>query len=207
MAQQIGREEAVRRLKAHGRSNMGAGLDADKMAESVEGETDRGAVIILATVIEDVLAEQIRGKMGWLSADERSRLFGPDGPLGTFSALIRMAHALGVIDRDLMRACDIVREMRNACAHSRKPISFQDDVLWDAFEALARKLAIGDLPQRDPEQGKFWFGILVGFIWQAAKHGREAATHHVNRIIQEGIAEARALKTAEPPETSPDKPQ
>jgi hypothetical protein len=92
---------------------------------------------MLGAVLEDHLEEALLKKMVWLNADERGGLFGAEAPIATFSSKIRLAHALGLIDRPQKRAFDLVREMRNACAHSRCALSFESPELGDVALAVA----------------------------------------------------------------------
>jgi hypothetical protein len=204
MRRGTGREEAIRALKLHSKPLAG-NLDADALLTSVDGETDRGAVIILATVVEDALASKIKSKMGSLNADEMARLFGPDGPLGSFSALIRMGQALGIIDRPLYRVCDIIREMRNACAHSRRPISFDDDVLKNALLACAASATSynEEMPRFDQTGNcKYLFGFIVAYAYNWISKSRPVAERS-----QEALRTAiRSLCNFEKFDTLPDKP-
>ncbi|WP_294257240.1 hypothetical protein [uncultured Sphingomonas sp.] len=114
-------------------------VDIDIGAAIVD-ETDRGAVIILGSIIEDSLANRIRQNFVDLTVEEDKRLFGADSPIGTFSSRIKVAYALGIIDREHVKMCDIIRSMRNSCAHSRRDISFATAELVDALDLLARPI-------------------------------------------------------------------
>jgi hypothetical protein len=121
-ARTIGRIAILRALKD--RANAWRPKDFSSLATAVNNETDRGAVIIVATLLDDLLATHLQNKMVKLNSEEEDKLFGPDRPLGSFSARIRMAYALGIIDRPAAKKLDILREIRNACAHGRHELSF-----------------------------------------------------------------------------------
>jgi hypothetical protein len=70
----------------------------------------------------------------------RKHLFEQDGHLSTFAAKIEMAYALGIIDKDYKIKIDVVREIRNACAHTRRPLSLKTPVLKAACEAVIREM-------------------------------------------------------------------
>ena len=59
-----------------------------------------------------------------LNSDERERLFGYEGPAGSFSARLILAQALGIIDREKRRKCEIIKAMRNVAAHCHTKITF-----------------------------------------------------------------------------------
>jgi hypothetical protein len=101
----IGREAAVRCLRAYARVRLG---ETAAFGDELANETDRGAVILLATAVEDVLEKRLRRAMIKLSEDESARLFGADAPLGSFSAKTKIAYALGYIDREAVRMIDLL---------------------------------------------------------------------------------------------------
>jgi len=47
-----------------------------------------------------------------------------------------MAYAMGIIDKAYRKKIDLIREIRNACAHARFPLSMEKQVLRDACKAL-----------------------------------------------------------------------
>jgi hypothetical protein len=105
--------------------------------DSLKGESDRAAVIIAGSLLEDELGKLIGKVMRQLAADDRQRLFGFDGPVGTFSNRILLAYALRLIDSNDRRQLDLLREMRNACAHSRVPLTFETPELRDVARLMA----------------------------------------------------------------------
>lgn len=110
----------------------------DELAQAFLGESDRTVVVVLASILEDVLANQIRQRLRPMSADEEKalRLFSFDGPFGTFSTLINVGYALEIIDENTRAELHDLREMRNACAHSPRPISFATPELANVCKRL-----------------------------------------------------------------------
>jgi hypothetical protein len=106
------------------------------VVDSLKNESDRAAVIIAGSLLEDELGNLISKVMRKLSTDDRQRLFGFDGPVGTFSNRILVAYALGLIDSNDRRQFDLLREMRNACAHSRIPLTFDTKELGDVTRLM-----------------------------------------------------------------------
>ena len=99
----------------------------------LQGESDRGAVLIGAAFLDDLLEELLAAVfidptlLG--SPKERERfgsLFGHGGPAGGFSNRINLAYALGLVSKrdhdDLHR----VRDIRNDFAHKLQYTSFED---------------------------------------------------------------------------------
>jgi len=194
MSRKVGREESVKRLKAFTKFRIG---QADEvLGDVVMAETDRGAVILLTTAIEDILARRLRKEMVDLSADEDARMFGPDAPLGSFSARIRLAYALGLIDRPVARMCDLLREMRNACAHSGRAVSFKNKELRDVFAAIWSYISdeLFDLTGEETDQllAKLYFAWIVGWLAHTIRTGdADAASTRLNRQIAEATQRAK----------------
>jgi hypothetical protein len=103
--------------------------DTDVLLADLMDESDRAAVIIMASVLEDALALALSQRMGPFVGEDgkkdHEKLFEYDGPLGSFSAKIAMARGLNIIEHQTRKELDNIREMRNACAHSFQPISFK----------------------------------------------------------------------------------
>jgi hypothetical protein len=136
---------AVKSLKAYYKISFN-GENLPGLLEAIEPESDRAAVVIFGSILEDALAKRLRERMTpYKDAAAFERLFNFDGPLGSFGAKIDMACALRVIEEITRERLHLFREMRNACAHSMKPISLQTPQLWNVFlRIVARPL---HLPQ------------------------------------------------------------
>lgn len=75
-------------------------------------ESDRGAVLNAAAVLDDWLAKVLQSFL----ADNKSSkelLEGFNAPLGTFSAKAAAAHALGLIQDNEYKEITIIRKIRN----------------------------------------------------------------------------------------------
>lgn len=107
--------------------------------DSLKNESDRAVVIISSSIIEEELGNLIKRIMLQLSNDDEQKIFGFDGPAGTFSNRILLAFTLGLIDTNDRRKLDILRQMRNACAHSRVPLTFSTPELLDVARLLLPK--------------------------------------------------------------------
>lgn len=113
-------------------------LDPKEIARGVARESDRSAVVISASLIEDRLRDAIRKKFRKMDENEERelRLFTSEGPLGTFSAMINFAYALEIIDRETVGLLADIRQMRNACAHSYRQIDFSTPELVQVCKRL-----------------------------------------------------------------------
>jgi hypothetical protein len=111
-------------------------IDPKEHAHYTMGESDRTSIILCASLIEDMIVRKLEAKMPSINADERNRLFNFEGPCGSFSNRIRMAQALGIIDRPLKKRIELVKEMRNVAAHSHAHVGFDTIEIKKATAAL-----------------------------------------------------------------------
>ena len=113
-------------LKKYYRADRNLVRDANELLDDIGNESDRSAITILAAVIEDALTLELAKLMRKFEDDnDFNEMFGPNGPLGTFSSKIRLSYALKIVDRQSRDQLGVIRELRNAAAHSQRPISFE----------------------------------------------------------------------------------
>lgn len=91
-------------------------------------ESDRGAVLISATRLEEKLELLHRTHIAHKVADPKKvleELFRPYAPLSSFSAKIQLAYAYGLVDADDYADLSIIRRIRNDAAHTSVEFSFE----------------------------------------------------------------------------------
>src|SRR5262249_42583896 len=98
---------------------------ADALQAELDGANDRSIVITMGAFVEDSLEHLLSRQMRPMEQEEYEEFFRHDGPVGSFSSKIQMAHGLKLTDKMTHRQLDVLREMRNACAHCKLPISFK----------------------------------------------------------------------------------
>jgi mannitol operon repressor len=105
-----------------------------KFLAELNKESDRGAVLISAAMIDDLLGKCI---ISFLidHADVESLLEGLNAPLGSLSARVLVAFALGLLSEDEYHECQILRKVRNAFAHNVH-VSFDDQKVRDLCKNL-----------------------------------------------------------------------
>lgn len=114
--------------------------------EGLKSESDRSLVVIAGSLVEDSLAAILKARMREpANGRERGELWGPQGLLGTFSAKTKISYALSLIDPKERDQVDILREMRNACAHAQMPIDFATPELVAAFDNFIKLTRDADL--------------------------------------------------------------
>jgi len=99
------------------------------MAALHGAESDRGCAVMAASFVEDCLQVLLTIHAVDWNKSTLSEIFRFEGPLGPFSARIKVAYALGIIDSEIRDDCDRIREIRNAFAHSKVPIDFKTSAI------------------------------------------------------------------------------
>jgi DNA-binding MltR family transcriptional regulator len=102
-------------------------VDYDEILQEIRTGADRSASILACAWIEDLLEVALRYNLIALSKSEDEGLFAGVGPLSSFSARIRVAHAMGVVSAKLRDDLDALRKIRNDYAHSVLKSKLTDD--------------------------------------------------------------------------------
>ena len=95
--------------------------------DEIEKQTDRGAALIAASVIDGLLEHLIIARLVELSSNRKKELFEQsNGPLRSLSSKIELGFALGLFNEERRQSLHLIRDVRNAFAHRMDPISFED---------------------------------------------------------------------------------
>jgi hypothetical protein len=132
----------LRALKAFSRATYRAADDVDVAVEDITNESDRGVGIISSSSVEDHLEWAIMQRMRpiWKDESARNELFGAMGTNSDFAAKNLLAYSLGIIDAEARRQIDLVRQVRNACAHARLAVSFDKPPLVAITNVIAEEI-------------------------------------------------------------------
>lgn len=137
--------------------NTGAGVagdEASKIALRLMKEGERGAVLLGAARLDFALERLLKGAMQpHVGGDDN--LFDSDRPLATFSAKIALAYRLGLIEKPVEHALQMIRKVRNEFAHSFEDASLKESLhqnrlskpysdcrtnsLWDKLDTIFRQ--------------------------------------------------------------------
>lgn len=132
-------------------------------------ESDRGAALSAAAVLEDRLEEVIKTFL----RDCKSSLKLLDGfnaPIGTFSSKILLAHALGLIQDEEFQQIELLRKIRNKFAHTWEYLNFESNTIKSLVFTLPY-MGPSDIEKdcrnRPRQYFTFWVaGILVNLLWR-----------------------------------------
>jgi hypothetical protein len=116
--------------------------DFNAFLQEFQNETDRGAALVGAAIIDLRLQETLRAFMVSNNAADEL-LEGPGAPLGTFSSRIAATYALGLIDPHEKNECTMIRKIRNEFAHRAHGTTFSDPEIARHCRTLKSKLPDG----------------------------------------------------------------
>lgn len=131
-------------------------------------ETDRGAVLNAAAILDEWLLIILTE----FFADNKSStdlLNGFNAPLGTFSARVAAAHALGLIQDNEFREITIIRKIRNEFGHTWRGISFETQKISDLASNLPW-LGPKDLEANSGPRVRFNFAVAIllsDLLWRS----------------------------------------
>jgi hypothetical protein len=118
----------------------------DAFEKELYGTSDRVTAVMLGATVETALEKLLASRMRKdLNSDERSKLFGFEGAVGTFSAKIIVAYAMKIIGPITYSDLNIIKLLRNEFAHSRVPFDFQTPQAI----AVCNELQVPKLPDSD----------------------------------------------------------
>jgi len=99
-------------------------------------ESERGAVIVSAALMDEALEELIKAKLV-PSPEKKDELFiGAYAPLDNFSAKIDFAYRIGIIGFSIRASLHLLRKLRNDFAHSALQMSFDSSSVRDRIREL-----------------------------------------------------------------------
>lgn len=181
----------LKNLKAYARTQYGDEGLIDDIVADLSAESDRGAIILAATSIEDTLEYALGMRMSALESDvtARGEVFGAHGCIGTYSAKILMAYAMGIIDKETRKVIDLVREIRNACAHSRRPITLQEPSLSTAVKVAIGEPMLSEIKDHEPHTLRLAFIVRCGQLAIRASIGKLQSPHEIASEYQQRHAQ------------------
>lgn len=89
-------------------------------------ESDRAAVILTASIADELLRRVLIGRLVPVSSSSDDLFDGGNAPLSTFSSRIEMAYRVGIISVRFARDLHLIRKIRNEFAHNIHGCSFED---------------------------------------------------------------------------------
>lgn len=134
--------------------------DLSVFLKEFQSETDRGAALVGAALIDEKLLNTLDAFM--VKGDvSKSLLNGGFAPLGSFSARIKASFALGLIDMFEFSECEIIRKTRNEFAHRTHGTSFKDEKIENYCNRLQSDLPDGRQAFEGNPRGVFINAVVL----------------------------------------------
>jgi mannitol operon repressor len=97
-----------------------------KFLASFNKESDRGAALVAASMLDDRL-EQILNAFLIESSAAKDLISGFNAPLGTFSSRASATAALGLIQENEFKEITLIRKIRNEFGHGWESLTFESE--------------------------------------------------------------------------------
>jgi DNA-binding MltR family transcriptional regulator len=114
------------------------------VVKALNKESDRGCALFAAAYLDAVLAKLLKSSLVQDSRVEDD-LFRGQAPLSAFSARIKMAYYLRMINAEERKALDTIRSIRNHFAHHPNVAQFSDHPIRDKCANLFPQLMTSGL--------------------------------------------------------------
>lgn len=144
--------------------------EIERIMDALRDKDDIHAAVMGVSIVEATLEQLIVSRLHTGGKDLVSRLFQNRGPLSDFNSKILIAEAFGFVTSPLAEELHRMRTIRNAFAHAKMPISFEDEPVAREVAALKMIQAIRQVSiktERGMElNNKTWFllGIRMALI-------------------------------------------
>jgi hypothetical protein len=130
----------------------------DAKQELLSG-TDRSAALVGCALVETALLKALMTRFVKMDDQILENLFySPTAPLATFSSRIQVGRAIGLFDVQLQNALDGIRRVRNAFAHSSRPLKFNNELIQKECATLPDaklKEVFKKPPTTDPHRERY----------------------------------------------------
>jgi DNA-binding MltR family transcriptional regulator len=139
--------------------------DAAPIIDELRKQTDRGAAIIAATFLDNLLQIALERRFLHLSKDQHKALFGRMAPLSTFSAKIEIAYAAGLFGKSAYNNIQMIRNVRNKFAHKLERLHFDHPQIAKFIDDPQRKKAIIGSPSSRRDEFLITFALLIILLY------------------------------------------
>lgn len=114
--------------------------DLPNVFRRLKAESETAQILVFGSYLEDRITDILRRKMRHLETKEaENQLFGPTGPLATFSGRISICFQLDWISEDTKKKLDAFRAIRNEFAHRAFKAKFSDPKIRKNFAIIDYK--------------------------------------------------------------------
>lgn len=137
----------------------------ERMADAIKSESERGVVLINATILDEVLKEAIESHLVE-HKDVKKLTEGFNAPIGTFHSRILLSFAIGLIPEDEYKQLELIRKIRNEFAHNVEA-SFESKSVVSHCWSLAHSPLFANLQDSSPKDVYVMSAVLLNVVIQS----------------------------------------
>lgn len=147
--------------------------DLPQLNSELAAASDRACAIVSCAMVDTALANALKTRFVE-SADNEGMLYGQTAFLGSFSSRIRLGFALGIYGPKATNCLNVLRNVRNAFAHSVRPIDFSHKLVVEQFATWPPN------PEFRPEQRReLYIAMCNDFVLQLTQYAEKVGSRAV----------------------------
>ena len=151
--------------------------DFEAIIAEMNGAPPRSAILVGTSLLEHALEDLIETALRPPSSSlEREALFSVNGILASFSNKIWLAYFLKLIGPVTRRELDIIRSVRNDCAHNMNAVSFDTEPTVSRIRSLVELRSPRLIAEEEP--GKIFMATIQQLVGAFLK---ARIVHHLRR--------------------------
>lgn len=117
-------------------------------SEEIKQESPRARIIIFLSYIDELLKKLLSAKMV-VTPTGTDELFDSGKPLFFFGARIELAYRMGIISAQLKHDLDMLRKIRDLCAHEHSKKSFENEEIKSRIDQIHKDMKYLDQKETD----------------------------------------------------------
>lgn len=178
--------------------------DREKLSEETKSPSDRAAALVIQLQLEDAIVEAISFCLPRHDKQTMKLLRERNAPLDGFSAQLRLAYSLGIIDKETFEQLELIRKIRNAFAHAGKPVTFSTPAINDLCMELSRPKRFPNNLWKHCKSRQRYTLISLSYVLTIRKFsGKEMKRYHDRFISFTDSIRKRIFSLGERPKLSP----
>ena len=98
-----------------------------RIYEDLSNESDRNAVIVATSIIDDILSSKVKSLLKAGTDKEQNALFSDNGPFSSMYCKIEWLYCIGELNEHTRKDVNLIRKMRNDAAHIWRSFNLESD--------------------------------------------------------------------------------
>ncbi|MGS2718925.1 hypothetical protein ACVBE9_12210 [Eionea flava] len=127
---------------------------AKSLMEALSRESDRGAVVLAGSYIENLLALSLKSKLQDSKKSLVKNLFGANGACSTFSQRIDICEAFEVVQPSICKQLRAIKQIRNEFSHHPFEAKFTDEKINKLVCKLGLSKGMGLQRLKEPNSAR-----------------------------------------------------